>query len=117
MARQICQVDVATGVLLQILGRIFVFEAEADVGIRGEMKNGVTASHRLGERGQIQIVAFDQFEFWIFEGVVQKFFWPVEKLSQPTTVFPVGQQTVNEVAADKTRCAGDENLLHDRFKI
>ena len=70
MARQICQVDVTTGVLLQILGWMFVFEAEADVGIRGEMKNGVTASHRLGERGQIQIVAFNQFEFWIFERVV-----------------------------------------------
>jgi hypothetical protein len=117
MARQICQVDVATGVLLQILGRMFVFEAEADVGIRGEMKNGVTASHRLGERGQIQIVAFDQFEFWIFERVVQKFFLVGGKIVPADDSFLVGKQTVNEVAADKTRCAGDENFLHDRRKI
>src|ERR1035437_2870424 len=60
------------GVLLQILGRMF--EAEADIGVRGEMKNRVATGHRLGERGQIKIVAFDKFETGFFQRAFQKFF-------------------------------------------
>ena len=48
------------GVLLKILAGMV--EAEADVGIGGEMEHGVTAGHRPGQRGQIQVVALDEFE-------------------------------------------------------
>ena len=47
-------------VLLEILARML--QAEADVGIGGEMKHDVAAGHRGRQRRRIEDVAFDQLE-------------------------------------------------------
>ena len=55
--------EFSNGVLLQILVR--VVEAETDVCIRRQMKNKIASRHRADQRGQIQTIAFDEFEFGI----------------------------------------------------
>ena len=90
-----------------------MFQAETHIGIGGEMKNGVATGHRFGQRGQIQIVAFDEFEIFIFQRAIEKFSLAGRKIIPADDGFAVGEQAVNEVAANETGRAGDENLLHD----
>src|SRR5882724_2829602 len=105
--------DVEAGlrVLLKILARMV--EAEAHVGIGGEVKNKIAAGHRLRERGQVETIAMDQLELRIFERAFKKFILPRGKIIVADDRFAVGKKPVNEVAADKTRRAGDENFFHD----
>src|ERR1035437_4976879 len=103
-------IESGDGILLQILRRMF--EAKAGVGIRGEMKNGVATGHRLGERRQIEVVAFDELEVGIFQRAFQKFFLAGGKIIPADNLPAVGEQTVNEVAADEPRRARDKNLVH-----
>src|ERR1035437_11089569 len=63
-------IESGNGVLLQIFAGMF--EAETHIGIRGKMKNRVATGHRLSERRQIEIVAFDELEVGIFQRAVQK---------------------------------------------
>src|SRR5882724_6592198 len=105
--------DVEAGlrVLLKILARMV--EAEAHVGVGGEMKNKIAAGHRLRERGQIETIAFDQFELWIFPSTFKKFILTRGKIIVADDRIAVAQQAVNEVAADEARRAGDKNFFHD----
>jgi hypothetical protein len=91
-----------------------MLETEAHVGIRGEVEDKIATGHRFGERGQIQVVTLDEFEIFIFQRGVQKFPLAGGKIIPADHGFAVGEQAVNEIAADETRRAGDENLLLDR---
>ncbi len=39
-----------------------MFEAEADVGIGGEMEDNIGAGHRPGEAGRVEQISLDQCE-------------------------------------------------------
>ncbi len=96
--------------MLQILAGML--EAEAHVGVGGEMKNGVATGHRLRQCGQIQIVAFDELEVGIFQRAFQKSSLASRKIIPADDGFAVGQEPVNKVAADEARRAGHENFFH-----
>ena len=59
-AHRLQHVEGGDGVLLEILARML--EAEADVGVGGEMEHDVAAGHRGSQRRRVEDVAFDQLE-------------------------------------------------------
>ena len=73
-----------------------MFESETHVGIRCEVKNCVASGHRAGERGQIEIIALDEFEVFIFQRAVQKFPLAGGKIIPAGDGFSLGEQPVNE---------------------
>jgi len=58
----------------RILLEVFpgMLPAVLDVGVGGEVEDEVDAFHRGGERGQVEVVAADQFEFRILQGAVEE---------------------------------------------
>ena len=89
-----------------------MLEAEADVGIGGQMKDKIASRHRADQRGQIQAIAFDQFELGICQRRLEKFALAGGKIVPADHLPAAGQQTVNQVTANKTGGAGDKDFLH-----
>jgi hypothetical protein len=81
------------------------------------MKNSVATRQRFCERGQIQIVAFNELEIFMRERAFQKFPLAGGKIIPADDGFTIGEQPVGERAADETGDPSDENLLHDRREI
>ena len=87
-------------------------EAEAHVGVGGEMKNKIAAGHCPGERRQIEVVAFEKFETRIFQRAIQKFCLAGGKIVPTDDRFTVGEQAVNEVTTDEASGPGHEYFFH-----
>lgn len=89
-----------------------MFEAEAHIGVGGEMENSVTARHCLRERGQVEIVTLNQFEVRILQRAVKEAALAGGKVIPAHDGFAVFEEPVCQGAADETGGAGDENALH-----
>ncbi len=89
-----------------------MLQAEAHVGIGGEMKNRVAPGHCRSQRGQVEIVAFDELEIFVLKRAVEKFSLAGGKIVPADDGFALRQQAVHEVAADKSSGAGDKNDVH-----
>ena len=98
------------GVLLEILP--WVLGAEAHVGVGGEVEDEIAAGHGLGQRRQIEIVALDQAILWVGERPCDKGPLARGEIVPADDGFPVGEEAVNEAAANKAGCAGDEDFVH-----
>ena len=103
-------VERGDGVLLEILVRMI--QAEPDVRIGGQMKNEIASRHRADQGGQIQAIAFDQFEFRIGQRRLEKFLLAGGKIVPADNVFAVGEKPVNQIAADESGRAGHEDCVH-----
>jgi len=100
-------VERGDGVLIQVLARML--QAEADVGIRGEMKNGCRnlSSRRSARQGRG--CAANQFEIRFFSAASTNRSWPVEKIVPAHDLLALPEQIVRERAANKTGGAGHKN--------
>jgi hypothetical protein len=76
------------------------------------MKNGVAADHGFGERGEIEVIAFDELELWVFEGAFEEFSLAGGEIVETDDGFAIGKQAVSQGAADETSYASDKNLFH-----
>ncbi len=81
--------------------------------LAAQMENHVAARHRLGERRQIKVVAFDKFEAGIFQRIFHKSLLAGGEIVPANDGFSIGEQAVNQTAADKTRRTGDKNFFHN----
>jgi hypothetical protein len=89
-----------------------MFEAKADVGVGGEVKNEIGPGHRLHQRREVKVVAAHEFEIRMAPRGRQKFILAGGKIIPADDVFAASQQAVNEIAANKTGGTGDKNLFH-----
>ena len=100
--------------MLQILARMF--EAKTHIGVGGEVKNKTASRHRACQGGQIETIAFNQFEPRIDCRRLKEFALAGGKIIPTDDAFAIGEKPVNEIAADKSSRTGDKNLFHDRVR-
>ena len=93
-----------------------MFEAKADIGIGGEVKDKIASGDRTGQRREVKVVALDKLESGVFAGTDKEFILAGGKIVPADDVFAAGQQAVNKVAANETGSTGDKNLFHDRAR-
>ena len=85
-----------------------MLKAEADVGVGGKVKDDVGSCHRLRERRRVEYVAFDERKARLALGLGQKIDLSggeVVVTDHPTARL---KQAIDQIAADKARCTGDE---------
>ena len=90
--------------------------AEAHVGVGGEMENEIAAGHRAFERGEIEVVALDEFEARIFQRFDDERPLAGREIIPADDGLAVRKQAINETGADETGGAGDEDLVHEKRK-
>ena len=96
--------------MLEIL--VGMFGAESHVSVGGEMEHEIAAGHRLRQRGQIEIVAFDEFEAGVLERAFDERALASREIIPADDAPALREQAIHEAAADKAGCAGDEHILH-----
>ncbi len=87
-----------------------MLQAEADVGVGGEMKNDVAAGHRRGQRRHVEDIAFHQFEFGMLERAREKFAQAGAEIIEAGDGKTRREQAIGKIAADETGSAGDERF-------
>src|SRR5262249_54188268 len=87
-----------------------VVRAEADVGVGGQVEDEVVADHGRLQVEQVDHVAFDQAERRATADLRQEGPLAGGEVVVARDLVPVGQQPVDQVAADKPGGASDEDL-------
>src|SRR5262249_53236338 len=96
-------------VLLQILAR--VLGAEADIGVGGQVKDEVVPDNRTSQGGEVEEIPLDEAESGMAERIGEDLALAGREVVVGGNGMAVGQQSVDQVAADEASPAGDE-ILH-----
>ena len=88
--------------------------AETDIGVGGEVKHKIATLHRGGERGEVEVVAADEFKAGIFLRTLEEFFLAGRKIIPAGDGDAVREEAIDEAGPDETGGAGDEDVLHEK---
>ena len=69
-----------------------MFEAEADVGIGGEVENEIAPGHRLRQRREVKVIAANEFEIRMIPRGRQKFILAGGKIVPADDAFAAGSR-------------------------
>src|SRR5579883_2130642 len=94
-------------ILFEVLARMF--EAEAHVGIGGEMKDAPRAPHGLRQLAGIEQIAFDQAEILMVPRRRHEFSHSRAEIVVAYDLLAIAQETIDEIAADETGSARHED--------
>jgi hypothetical protein len=92
-------------------------EAEADIGVCGQMKNCIATRHRLSQSVRIQVIALDKFKIWFFSSVLQELGLAGGEVIPADDIRPLIQQMIGQSAADEASRTGNKIFSHEQSQI
>jgi hypothetical protein len=94
-----------------------MLEAEADIGIRGQVKNEIAARHRADEPWQIQQIAAFQAEARSFGGFFQELDLAGREVIETDHGMTGAEKRISQTTAYETGRARDKCSQNNSFRI
>jgi hypothetical protein len=94
-----------------------VLEPEANIGIRGQVKNEIAARHRATEPWQIQQIAAHHPEAGRFGGFVQEFSLARREIIETDHGMTQAEKRISQITAYEAGRARDKCSQNNSFRI